>query len=406
MFTGFTNQIGSISSWIGSKKPAGQSQDASPQQPEAPSTTEAPPASSPVDSEANGGAAAATPAEGEQPKDTLFSSMKFQMPSWLSKKENKEEDGAKEAKPVTPEAEPKEKPMEEQAAVEGAEGENKEGFTALEDVSTKAIQGARTIGSFFASAVSKAGKTVTEAGAKIKKTVEETAILTEFNKEQEAFIKSKQKGCDGALAPWAGYPDEEALKAEILSLSTDRRNFVRSPPAGVQFDFDYDTYYPIALAILAEDPDLQQMRFDLVPKLIKEELFWRNYFYRVSLIKQSSELSTMAQGRGNRDSANLSRDSSDDEDKTEGADTPDSPMNEFVSDSFQNQTATKDLKDVQEGIKRLGTKKQNEEDWEKELNAELQDYELGSEGSGKTDGPDGDDIEEMLDAEESHGDLK
>lgn len=47
-----------------------------------------------------------------------------------------------------------------------------------------------------------------------------------------------------------------------------------------------------------------------------------------------------------------------------------------------------------------------EEDWEKELNAELQDYELGSEGSGKTDGPDGDDIEEMLDAEESHGDLK
>lgn len=38
------------------------------------------------------------------------------------------------------------------------------------------MQGARTIGSFFASAVSKAGKTVTEAGAKIKKTVEETVI--------------------------------------------------------------------------------------------------------------------------------------------------------------------------------------------------------------------------------------
>lgn len=38
------------------------------------------------------------------------------------------------------------------------------------------MQGARSIGSFFASAVSKAGKTVTEAGAKIKKTVEETVI--------------------------------------------------------------------------------------------------------------------------------------------------------------------------------------------------------------------------------------
>jgi len=44
---------------------------------------------------------------------------------------------------------------------------------------------------------------------------------------------------------------------------------------------------------------------------------------------------------------------------TEGADTPDSPMNEFVSDSYQSNTLSKDLKEVQEGIKRLGTKKPN-----------------------------------------------
>lgn len=105
-------------------------------------------------------------------------------------------------------------------------------------------------------------------------------------------------------------------------------------------------------------------------------------------------------------------------------------MNEFVSDSFQSQSLSKDLKEVQEGIKRLGTKKPNgkrytvsflafwhsnnyfifwihkDEEWEKELQAELQDYELGSDGSGHTGGPDADDIEEMLDAEESHGDLK
>ena len=46
------------------------------------------------------------------------------------------------------------------------------------------------------------------------------SILSEFNKEQEAFIKSKNKNMEGALAPWVGYPDEDALKAEILSLST------------------------------------------------------------------------------------------------------------------------------------------------------------------------------------------
>jgi hypothetical protein len=40
-------------------------------------------------------------------------------------------------------------------------------------VSTKALQGAKSIGSFLFSAVNKAGKTVSEASAKIKKTVEE-----------------------------------------------------------------------------------------------------------------------------------------------------------------------------------------------------------------------------------------
>lgn len=40
-------------------------------------------------------------------------------------------------------------------------------------VSTKALQGAKSIGSFLYSAVNKAGKTVSEAGAKIKKTVGE-----------------------------------------------------------------------------------------------------------------------------------------------------------------------------------------------------------------------------------------
>lgn len=34
-------------------------------------------------------------------------------------------------------------------------------------------------------------------------------------------------------------------------------------------------------------------------------------------------------------------------------------MNEFVSDAFQSQTLSKDLKEVQEGIKRLGSKKPN-----------------------------------------------
>ena len=31
-------------------------------------------------------------------------------------------------------------------------------------------------------------------------------------------------------------------------------------------------------------------RYELVPKKVREDEFWRNYFYRVSLIKQSFDL--------------------------------------------------------------------------------------------------------------------
>ena len=46
-------------------------------------------------------------------------------------------------------------------------------------------------------------------------------MLTEFNKENEAFINSKKSPSE-AVAPWVGYADEETLKEQILALSTVR----------------------------------------------------------------------------------------------------------------------------------------------------------------------------------------
>ncbi|XP_072156820.1 uncharacterized protein [Bemisia tabaci] len=51
--------------------------------------------------------------------------------------------------------------------------EDKDGAFGGGVVGAKAVQGAKSIGSFLFSAVNKAGKTVSEASAKIKKTVEE-----------------------------------------------------------------------------------------------------------------------------------------------------------------------------------------------------------------------------------------
>ncbi|KAI9352071.1 hypothetical protein BDR26DRAFT_850299 [Obelidium mucronatum] len=82
----------------------------------------------------------------------------------------------------------------------------------------------------------------------------------------------------------------EALRAQILALSQDKRNFLVSPPEGTDFKFEMRRFLPMALAILKADPELEKMRFDLVQKQIKEEVFWQNYFYRVNILQQSSIL--------------------------------------------------------------------------------------------------------------------
>ncbi|XP_012277282.1 synapse-associated protein of 47 kDa isoform X3 [Orussus abietinus] len=235
-------------------------------------------------------------------------------------------------------------------------------------VSTKALAGAKSLGGFLYSAVNKAGKTVVEASVKIKKTVEENRLIAELNKEQEAFINSKHNEKGEAVAPWVGAPNEEALRKECLDLSSDRRNFVRAPPPGVEFAWDFEAVQPMAQATLALDPNLETMRFELVPKVISEENFWRNYFYRVSLLRQSHELNAMvSQTESNPNQqpltssgsidhtqveANFGRENSGVASRTEDSTTTDSSGHEFVSDSVR--ASDTDIQEVREGMKKLG----------------------------------------------------
>ncbi|XP_076041647.1 synapse-associated protein 47kD isoform X2 [Oratosquilla oratoria] len=268
---------------------------------------------------------------------------------------------------------------------EGAEG--KAGFAAglgfnLSGVSSRASAGAKTVGSFFSSAFSKAGASVKEASSRIKESVEKNNILSEFNKEQEAFLAAKGNKTGEAVPPWVGYPDEEKLKEEILALSTDRRNFVRSPPTGVTFEFELEAFLPVAQATLAADENLEKMRFELVPKVINEETFWRNYFYRVGLIRQSTELSSLEQeGNQEADAKPASQEGGKGlKGKEEDMDHPDSPNqgeSEFVSDSFQ--PSSKDVEEVKRGISNLGVDAKpsgEEEDWEAELQEDLREFEV------------------------------
>jgi len=228
------------------------------------------------------------------------------------------------------------------------------------------------------------------------------------------------------VPPWVGYNEEETIQQQILALSADRRNFLRDPPAGVQFHFDLEQMYPLAAVMLEEDELLNRMRFDLVPKHVKEDVFWRNYFYRVSLIKQSAQLTALAaQQQLHQDEQDREQDvplpenvrpktppvSISDLQKPpqeEDEEMSTSPgVSEFVSDAFDSTSIDQD--DLRKEMEQLVLDKKesspptpDEEpaDWEKELQQELQEYEVVTEADNKDDQWD-QEIEKMLQADDS-----
>ncbi|XP_076176482.1 synapse-associated protein 47kD isoform X2 [Ptiloglossa arizonensis] len=406
MFTGITNQM---STWMGKKAEDGITE----------MPTEKKVTSPVVEGEVDAERKESSPTKGGSSKLEMLAGVKTQMTGWFSGgiaglSRGTAHGGEGEAQASTrmneSQVAPNDQPPAEQikdddasspppfisssatggadsgpASLDGSPSNDKNGPQPF--VSTKALEGAKSLGGLLYSAVNKASKTVVEAGVKIKKTVEENRLVAELNKEQEAFIANKHTEKGEAVAPWVGAPNEDVLREECLSLSTNQRNFLRPPPEGVDFAWDFEAVQPMAQAALALDPNLENMRFQLVPKVISEENFWRNYFYRVSVLRQSQELNAMARQAEN--DQNLTSTEIVDQSEvqvTTGQETSgtvttgsnsalaDSPGHEFVSDSMR--VTDTDLEEVREGMKKLGMQPPKEEDWERELEAELKDYEV------------------------------
>ncbi|XP_035664440.1 synapse-associated protein 1-like isoform X2 [Branchiostoma floridae] len=345
-----------------------------------------------------------------------------------------------------------EQPEEKSSPESGSETKSPEGGGEQVDYT----QAAKAWGSFLVSVATSATKTATQQAKKVTKSVQQTAkdlsetsILGDFQREQDKFLQEKQQirtelsRREAAVPPWVGYNEEAAMKSQILALSQDKRNFMRNPPAGVQFQFDYEAMFPVAMATLQEDSNLQKMRFELVPKQIKEENFWRNYFYRVSLIKQSTQLSSMAQDNSKPKEPD-SKETPQEEEKTppqsiEGGtgsqldgdsssssshgfehlepqfdlgqeDLGTSPsQHEFASDAFEHTEVSEE--EMQKAMEQLGMDKKDETtadegdpkkedvpEWEKELQKELQEYEVVDQGANEQWEKE---IEDMLGLEEN-----
>ena len=91
---------------------------------------------------------------------------------------------------------------------------------------------------------------------------------------------------------------------------------------------------------------------------MNEETFWRNYFYRVSLIKQDPNFTTASGAGGASKSFASSRSSS----SSEGPDDPAEAGrddSEFVSDSYHAGQSAVSAEEVRQDMYKLGIHKKN-----------------------------------------------
>lgn len=136
--------------------------------------------------------------------------------------------------------------------------------------------------SFLFSSLQSAKEVLTKATDTFRKNVEDA--VSELRSETTAKPKNK------ITFPWETCSTPEEVKRMCLDLSMEEKNFTRNPPLGIVDDFNYEEFLPLAEALLDVDENLRRMRYKLVPKVLKEEQFWRNYFYRIQLISRSELL--------------------------------------------------------------------------------------------------------------------
>ncbi|KAL3112196.1 hypothetical protein niasHT_016969 [Heterodera trifolii] len=133
----------------------------------------------------------------------------------------------------------------------------------------------------------KASSKLQEKATNISAIVSERTIIGNIEKERQKFMEELRKegkcvdeiGLDGLLA------DVEAQQ-HIIAISSNPRNFTDEPPLTFALDSDIALVKQYADALFRLDPRLAVLRFELVPKLVPEDKFWRNYAYRILLVRK------------------------------------------------------------------------------------------------------------------------
>ena len=94
--------------------------------------------------------------------------------------------------------------------------------------------------------------------------------------------------------PWEGKPVDQSrqLTKCIFSLGIDEEALLlQEEELEYEFDFNMDHYVVLAQIMLKLDLNLKKTRHELVPEMINEDNFWRNYFYKIEVIKRNIGIS-------------------------------------------------------------------------------------------------------------------
>ncbi|GAM28956.1 hypothetical protein SAMD00019534_121320 [Acytostelium subglobosum LB1] len=123
-------------------------------------------------------------------------------------------------------------------------------------------------------------------------------VISKIDEERKKLMEESEQSdrvraiLNEPLPPWMDFKlDDQARQREavdkILDVKMSKKTFLTSPPIDSDYCQEFDTaLIQIATVSLKYDRQLEKIRFLLVPRFISEEQFWKNWYYRVTLIRR------------------------------------------------------------------------------------------------------------------------